>query len=97
MNWVIKEKLTCEFLTFESTNFGGRMTRIQVFPSGRQGEVEGTVGSVIVAGSVGLRIIFCEAPSEDDWESRPWRAVVMTNTPECLCLFIGRRRDFTLP
>lgn len=77
MNWVIDKNIRCDLLTYSGTNYSGKTHRVQIFPSGRQGDLSGPIGSLIWAGPFGLRLTLCTSAAEEGWEAQPWRAIVM--------------------
>ena len=77
MNWVIAKNCRCEMLVYVNPGLAGKKNRVQVFPSGRQGDIKIAFSSLVFAGPVGTRIVLCAAPLELGWQERPWRACVM--------------------
>lgn len=77
MNWVIAENCRCEMLVYANPNLAGKRDRVQIFPSGRQGDITIPFSSMVFAGPVGTRIVLCASPIELGWEERPWRACVV--------------------
>ena len=78
MHWVIAKNVRCTIQAFSGPNFSGYRSEIEIFPSGRQGELDGSLASLGLVGSTGVRVTLCESPNEEDWESRPWRSFVLT-------------------
>ena len=65
-------------LVYTNTGLAGGKNRVQVFPSGRQGDISISFSSLVFAGPPGIRLVLCAAPIELGWEERPWRATIMT-------------------
>jgi len=81
MRWVLAPMVRADIAAFSGVNLGGARALANVHPlGGRQGQdIDGNaLHSVVVVGPVGTRVVFSAAPSDDDWESRPWRAIVIT-------------------
>ena len=95
MNWVIEKNCRCELLVFSNAGLAGSRSRVQVFPSGRQGDIQIEFSSLVFAGPIGVRLVLCAAPLESGWQERPWRASVVTQA-NTFGLKDGRRA-FRLP
>jgi hypothetical protein len=89
MNWVIDKNCRCEMLVYASTGLAGAKDRVQVFPSGRQGDINIAFSSLVFAGPVGTRLVLCASPLELGWQERPWRASVIQKG-HCFKLKDGR-------
>lgn len=75
MRWEIAQNMRCDLIAFSGINFSGRRTTMQIYPSGKKGELdEGDIGSIVVMAPVGTRVVLCSSIS-DDWEAHPWRAI----------------------
>ncbi len=72
----IGKHVRCDILTWSGQNFGGKRTRIRIFPTGNiQGGVDsGDVSSMVIRAHHGTRLILCTRPS-GDFEQGPWRCV----------------------
>ncbi len=75
MQWVIENNSRCDLLTFSGINLSGHGSRVQIFPSGRQGDITSPISSLIIAGMPGLQVILCSMTDEMSWEDHPWRAI----------------------
>lgn len=72
----IGKHVRCDILTWSGQNFGGKRTRIRIFPTGNiQGGVDSEdVSSMVIRAHHGTRLILCTR-SEGDFEQAPWRCV----------------------
>ncbi len=81
MNWVIGKNVRCHLQCYSGSNYSGAKKDVQVFPSGRQGDIESRdLSSMGLVAPMGVRVVLCEAPNEEGWEQRPWRAIVLTES-----------------
>lgn len=80
ITWVIAKNSRCDLVTFSGVNYSGRESRVQIFPSGRQGDITSPIRSMIYGAPAGMRLVLCVSPVEAGWMERPWRALVMTPT-----------------
>jgi hypothetical protein len=89
MNWVIDKNSRCEMLVYENTGLAGGKNRVQIFPSGRQGDIKIAFSSIVFAGPIGTRIVLCASPIELGWQERSWRACIIQKG-SCFKLKDGR-------
>ncbi len=76
LRWDIAQNMRCDIIAFTGINFSGNRTTMQIYPTGKKGDLEsGNIGSIVVMAPVGTRVILISGASETDWESHPWRAV----------------------
>lgn len=74
MDWDIAENMRVDIVAYEKHNLSGQHHAVQIFPSGRQGDLPDRLGSVLVAGPLGVRVIF-KTSAVGDWQRAPWRCV----------------------
>ncbi len=75
MRWEIAQNMRCDIIAFSGINFSGRRATMQIYPSGKKGDLElPEVGSITIMGPIGTRVVLCTS-SSDDWEEHAWRAV----------------------
>lgn len=74
MDWDIAENMRVDIVAYEKHNHSGQQHFVQIFPSGRQGDLPDHIGSVLIAGPLGTRVIF-QTTLLDDWQAAPWRCV----------------------
>lgn len=89
MRWVIAKNMRCDIRTFSGLNLSGRSENVQIFPSGRQGDLTSPFRSMSYAGPPGTRIVLCRAILDTDWEEQPWRALLIKK-PNCYRTRDGR-------
>jgi hypothetical protein len=89
MRWVIEKNIRCDIRTFSALNLCGHSEFVQIFPSGRQGNLTTPFRSISFAGPPGTRLVLCRAILDVDWESQPWRAI-MIKKPHCYQTRDGR-------
>lgn len=89
MRWVIDKNIRCDIRTFSGLNLSGHSEGVQIFPSGRQGNLTTPFRSISIAGPVGTRVVLCRAILDEDWEQMPWRAL-MIQKPHCYRTRDGR-------
>lgn len=80
MRWDIAEKVRCDIIAWSGINFSGRRKVARIFPvGGLQGdEFESCdISSLMVVGPIGVRVVLMASSVEEDWESRPWRAICL--------------------
>ena len=89
MRWVIAKNIRCDIRTFSGLNLSGRSENVQIFPSGRQGELTTPFRSMSYAGPAGTRIVICRAILDAGWEEQAWRALLIKK-PHCYRTRDGR-------
>lgn len=78
MVWEVAENIRCEVHAYTGTNCSGSRKVVDIFPSGREGDVRAEqMRSVELHAPLGVRFILMTRPGPD-WEAHPWRAIVMT-------------------
>ncbi|MFT4974420.1 MAG: hypothetical protein ACI8S6_000302 [Myxococcota bacterium] len=89
MRWVIAKNIRCDVRTFSGLNLSGRSENVQIFPSGRQGELTTPFRSMSFAGPPGTRLVLCRAILDEDWMAQAWRAILIKK-PHCYRTRDGR-------
>ncbi len=74
MNWDIAENMRLDLVGYTKPGFSGQRFPVQIFPSGRQGDLPDQLGSLFVAGPHGVRIIL-KTSQVGDWQAFPWRCI----------------------
>lgn len=76
MRWDIAENMRCDLVAFTGVNFSGRRSVVEIFPSGKKGDLEGdAIQSLYIMAPLGTRIVLIASASESDWEQHTWRAI----------------------
>lgn len=76
LRWDIAQNMRCDLIAFTGINFSGRRTTMQIYPSGKKGDLEsGEIGSMSIIAPIGTRVVLISSASETDWELLPWRAI----------------------
>lgn len=74
MEWQIAENMRCDIVGFTKPAFAGTRHVVQVFPSGRQGDLPDELSSLIVVGPMGTRIVLVTS-RVGDYHQAPWRCI----------------------
>lgn len=74
MDWDIAENMRVDIVGYEKHNFSGQRHVVQIFPSGRQGDLPDNLGSLFVTGPLGVRLVL-KTSTVGDWQAAPWRCV----------------------
>lgn len=77
MDWIIDENMRCDIVAWEQPNFSGQAHQVQIFPSGRQGDLPDKLGSLYLAGPIGTRLILVTSTVSGDFLGSPWRAITL--------------------
>ena len=77
MEWEIAPNCRVDIAFYTGPNFSGHRTVVEVYPSGRKGELPNStdIQSVVIAGPLGHRVVFKASVSETDWQEQTWRAI----------------------
>lgn len=74
MDWIIADNMRVDLVGYTKTGFSGQRHQVQIFPSGRQGDLPEELGSLFLAGPLGVRVVLVTS-QVGDWTRAPWRCV----------------------
>lgn len=74
MDWQIAENMRCDLVGFTKPGFAGTRHVVQIFPSGRQGQLPDELSSLIVVGPLGTRVVLITS-QVGDYHQAPWRCI----------------------
>jgi len=57
VDWQIEDQMRCDLVGFTKPSFAGTRHVVQIFPSGRQGDLPDSLSSLIVIAPIGTRLV----------------------------------------
>ena len=98
IRWEIGPMVRCDIVTYSGTNYSGKHGRMRIFPTGsEQGSLDGSkIGSMILRGPPGVRVVFMSHAGED-WEEYPWRAIELSRENSIQSAKSKRLRGVRIP
>jgi len=76
MDWEIAPNMRCDLVGYTKPGYAGTRHIVQIFPSGRQGDLPEQLGSLAFVAPIGSRIVLVTSPATD-WTGGPWRAITI--------------------
>lgn len=74
MDWQIAENMRCDLVGYTKAGFAGTRHVVQIFPSGRQGQLPAELSSLVVVGPLGTRVVLITS-QVGDYTQAPWRCI----------------------
>ena len=74
MEWQIAENMRCDMAGYTKPGFAGTRHVVQIFPSGRQGDLPDNLSSLILVGPIGTRLVLVTSRL-GDFTDAPWRCI----------------------
>lgn len=74
MDWEIAENMRCDIVGFTKVGFAGTRHVVQIFPSGRQGDLPDELSSIILVGPLSTRMVLVTS-RVGEFTDAPWRCI----------------------
>ena len=74
MEWAIEANMRCDLVGYTKPGYAGVRHVVQIFPSGRQGDLPDPFGSLAFIGPLGSQLVLV-THALGDWTLAPWRAI----------------------
>lgn len=74
MEWQIAENMRCDMAGYTKPGFAGTRHVVQIFPSGRQGQLPDNLSSLILVGPIGTRLVLVTSRL-GAFNEAPWRCI----------------------
>jgi hypothetical protein len=74
VDWQIGENIRCDMVGFTKPSFAGTRHVVQIFPSGRQGDLPDELSSLILVGPLGTRLVLVTT-RVGEYTNAAWRCI----------------------